>query len=185
MTSQPQIDAIAVLKSLGISMERSVFRAIMRVTQLLDESTSRLNTANRIIMRLGCSPQKDDKHAELIAKALVEQAWRSGSVYDPVQAIQIAQQKYEKLFRENHFIFVGTTQEPVDPETGESRMIQKRAKKSNDTEAPNDKEIAIRDIYTRLKGTMSNNAIAKQIASELDLTVANVSYYITRKLNKS
>ena len=181
----PTIDALAVLKDLDIDMDRSIHLGIQKVTERLSSATSKLNAANRIIMRLGCSPQKDDKHAELIAKALVEQAWRSGSVYDPVQAIQIAQQKYEKLFRENHFIFVETTQEPVDPETGESRMIQKRAKKSNDTEAPNDKEIAIRDIYTRLKGTMSNNAIAKQIASELDLTVANVSYYITRKLNKS
>lgn len=54
-------------------------------------------------------------------------------------------------------------------------------KKASGGEA-NDKEKAIRQMYDELKGTMNNNQLCKKIAAQLDLTPANVSYYINRKM---
>lgn len=179
---QPSIDALAVLDSLGISTANSVHRGIQRVTELLDGSSSRLNTANRIIMRLGCSPQRDEKHAELIAKALVEQAWNTGRMYDPQTAIEAAQKKYQRILTNMPYIFVNTATEPVACDEGETpvKIVSTRAKKASGGEA-NDKEKAAYDIYCRLKGTANNNQIAKKIAEELGITPANASYYVNRK----
>lgn len=183
--NQPAIDALAVLQSLGISTDQSVHRGIQRVTEILDGSSSRLNAANRIIVRLGCSPQKDEKHAELIAKALVEQAWNTGRMYDPQVAVEVAQKKYEHILHNMPYIFINTATEPVPGAEGESeaRIVSKRVKKASGGEA-NDKEKAIRQMYDELKGTMNNNQLCKKIAAQLDLTPANVSYYINRKLNR-
>lgn len=180
--NQPAIDALAVLQSLGISTDQSVHRGIQRVTEILDGSSSRLNAANRIIMRLGCSPQKDEKHAELIAKALVEQAWNTGRMYDPQVAVEVAQKKYERILHNMPYIFINTATEPVPGTEGETeaKIVSKRVKKASGGEA-NDKEKAAFEIYTKLKGTMNNNQIAKKIAEELGITVANSSYYINRK----
>lgn len=174
-----EIDALAVLESLDIAADMSVHRGIQRVSEILDNSPSRLNAANRIIMKLGCSPQKDEKHAELIAKALVEQAWKMGMMYNPQTAIEIAQKKYERILKNMPYCFINIATEPVPVE--DDRIVQVRAKKPASAES-NDKEVSIRKMYNELKGQMNNNQIAKRIATELDLTVANVSYYINRKL---
>lgn len=181
--NQPAIDALAVLQSLGISTDQSVHRGIQRVTEILDGSSSRLNAANRIIMRLGCSPQKDEKHAELIAKALVEQAWNTGRMYDPQVAVEVAQKKYERILHNMPYIFINTATEPVPGAEGEAeaRIVSKRVKKASSGEA-NDKEKAIRQLYEEYKGTMNTNQLCKKIAAQLELTPANVSYYINRKL---
>lgn len=177
----PAIDALAVLESLDISTTASVHRGIKRVSDILDNATNRLNAANRIIMRLGCSPQKDEKHAELIAKALVEQAWITGRMYDPQAAIQAAQAKYERILNIMPYCFVNTATEDVPLEDQpEVRIVPKRARKSSDGDV-NDKEKAAFDIYTKLKGTLPNNQIAKKIAEELGISQANASYYVTRK----
>lgn len=178
----PAIDALAVLESLGISTTNSVHRGIQRVTEILDGSSSRLNAANRIIMRLGCSPQKDEKHAELIAKALVEQAWHTGRMYDPQTAVEVAQKKYERILHNMPYAFLNTATEPIPNDEGETgaRLVSKRVKKASNGDA-NDKEKAALEIYLKLKGTMNNNQIAKKMAEELDITTANASYYINRK----
>ena len=64
------VDAMSVLSDLKIDMNRSVHLAIQRVGDVLSTASSKLNAANRIIMRLGGSPQKEEKHAELVAKRL-------------------------------------------------------------------------------------------------------------------
>lgn len=48
----------------------------------------------------------------------------------------------------------------------------------------NDKKAQARAIFDRLNNrSMSNYAIAKQIAAELGITVANANYYVTRVFN--
>lgn len=48
-----------------------------------------------------------------------------------------------------------------------------------------DKKARALEIYVRLLHTgISNNQIAKRIATELNITVANASYYVTRVFNK-
>lgn len=173
------VDALSVLQSLGITTAGSVHRCVQRVTEILEGSSSRLNAANRIIMRLGCSPQKDEHQAELIAKALVEQAWTLGQMYDPQTAIEVARAKYERIFATMPYAFINTATEAV----GAGELGAKRAKKASSQEAEN-KEAAIRQLWVELKGTMNNNQLCKTIAERLELTPANVGYYINRKLNK-
>jgi hypothetical protein len=47
-----------------------------------------------------------------------------------------------------------------------------------------DKKAAAQKIYNELYGTMSGYAIAKQIAAQLGITVANANYYVSRVFNR-
>mgnify|MGYP006275127555 CR=1 FL=1 len=58
--------------------------------------------------------------------------------------------------------------------------ITQRAKKGDE----NDKKAAVYELYKQLVGSMNNNQLAKHIAAQLDLTVPNVGYYITRVFPK-
>lgn len=175
------VDALAVLKNLGISTDRSVHYGIQRVTEVLDSASSRLNAANRIIMQLGCQPQKEEKYAELVAKALIEQAYLTGRQYNPEAAIQVAQEKYQRILKNMPYIFIRTEDTPVaTTDEGEARIVKTRAKKGGD----NDKRQAVYELYKQYLGKMNNNQLAKKIAEELDLSPANVSYYINRVFSK-
>ena len=181
-----QIDAIAVLKDLGIDMNRSIHLGIQRVTESLNSATSKLNAANRIIMRLGCAPQKEEKHAELVAKALVEQAFLEGRAYDPEQAIEKAQAKYQKILKDMPYIFLATGDDPKSDEVVDANgmvRVKQRAKKSSPGDA-NDKKKMVYELYKKYLGQMNNNQMAKKIAEELNLSTANVSYYINRTFKK-
>jgi hypothetical protein len=159
------IDAVYVLNKLGLEPGMSVTRALTQVGFRINESSQHSTTvANKIIKSLGGEPETNPVSADIIAKALVEQAVLSGSFYDPTAAIKVAQEKLAKIKLTMPYAFAATA-EPI------------RAKKMS-TRGGDKKERA-RVIFDRESGKTPGE-IARVIASELSITYANAYYYVSR-----
>lgn len=159
------IDAVYVLNKLGLEPGMSVTRALTQVGFRINESSQQSATvANKIIKSLGGAPETNPVSADIIAKALVEQAVLSGSSYDPTAANKVAQEKLNKIKLTMPYAFAATA-EPI------------RAKKMS-TRGGDKKERA-RVIFDRESGKTPGE-VARVIASELSITYANAYYYVSR-----
>lgn len=159
------IDAVYVLNKLGLEPGMSVTRALTQVGFRINESSQHSTTvANKIIKSLGGSPETNPVSADIIAKALIEQAVLSGSSYDYTAANKVAQEKLAKIKLTMPYAFAATA-EPI------------RAKKMS-TRGGDKKERA-RVIFDRESGKTPGE-IARVIASELSITYANAYYYVSR-----
>lgn len=175
------IDAVYVLEKMGLKPGMSVSRAIHSVGLKIDDSSDPLRAANKIIISLGAQPVSNSIMANILAKALVEQAVLSGASYDTEKSIAIASEKYLKIERTMPYIFAGSGEgsTPILNTPVAAGSSKKSAGKSNDKKA-----LAL-DIYNRESGKgLTGTAIAKIIAEELEITVANAQYYVTRVFNK-
>lgn len=165
------IDPVYALNKLGLKPGMSVTRAITSIGMSIDDSSDPLKAANKIIISLGAKPVSNAAVANVLAKALVEQAVVNGAAYDADKAIVIATEKYNKIMRTMPYVFA--TDESGNPTSG------KKGK------ATNDKKTAALEIYNRESGKkLTNTAIAEIIAKELDITLANAQYYVTRVFAK-
>jgi hypothetical protein len=159
------IDAVYVLNKLGLEPGMSVTRAVTNVGFRINESNQHSTTvANKIIKSLGGMPETNPVSADIIAKALVEQAVLSGENYDAEAAIKVAQEKLTKIKLTMPYAFAATA-EPI------------RAKKVSSRGG--DKKERARSIFQRESGKTPGE-VARVIASELSITYANAYYYVSR-----
>lgn len=175
------IDAVYALNKLGLQPGMSVSRAIHVVGLQIDESSDPLRAANKIITSLGAKPVSNTIMANVLAKALIEQAVLSGDTYNAESAVAVAAEKYLKIERTMPYIFAGSGEgsTPVLNKPIRGGVGKKSAGKSND------KKTQALEIYNRESGKgLTGTAIAKIIADELEITVANAQYYVTRVFNK-
>ena len=166
------IDVKAVLNKLGLQPNMSVTRAISKIGLDLIESPNQLEAANRIIVALGGTPVSKPVQADIIAKALVEQAVVNSEYYLPDDAMVIALGKYNKIEKTMPYVFAGTTE---DMQPSRNKEVKERRGNGN-------KELAL-VIFNREKGK-SGTEVAKMIADELGITFANAYYYVGRVFNK-
>lgn len=175
------IDAVYVLNKLGLQPGMSVSRAIHNVGLKIDDSSDPLRAANKIITALGAKPVSNTIMANVLAKALVEQAVLSGDTYDVDKAVAVAAEKYLKIERTMPYVFAGSGEgsTPVLNKPIRGGTSKKSAGKTND------KKTQALEVYNRESGKgLTGTAIAKIIAQELDITIANAQYYVTRVFNK-
>lgn len=162
------LDPVYTLNKLGLAPGMSVTRAITKIGMDISESTNQLDAANKVIVALGAKPVSKPIQADIIAKALIEQAVISGEFYKPEKAILIAEEKYRKIEQTMPYAFAGST-EDQNP----NRTIVAKEKRGGDK-----KDRAL-EIFNRESGK-SGSEIAKIIAAELDITFANAYYYVSR-----
>lgn len=166
------IDAVSALRKIGLQPGMSVTRAISKIGLDIGESSNQLEAANRIIVSFGGVPASKPIHADIIAKALIEQAVVMGANYNSVEAMVVANEKFGKVERTMPYVFAGST-EDMQP----ARQAAATERKKGGT-----KDQAL-TIFNREKGK-TNNEIAKIIAAELDITFANAYYYVGRVFAK-
>jgi hypothetical protein len=169
---QAAIDPVYVLNKLGLTPGMSVSRAITKVGMDISESSDQLQAANKIISSLGSKPVANTIAANIIAKALIEQAVIFGEQYTPTVATEIAAAKLKKIEKTMPYVFAGTDEAKPDAQGNVSRPRKA---------APvvNDKKERARVIFEREKGK-ELGTIAKLIAVELEITYANAYYYVSR-----
>ena len=166
------IDSVYVLNKLGFQPGMSVSRAINKLGLDFNECTDPLIAANKVITSFGGQPSSMPIQADIIAKAMVEQAILTGSEYDPEQAFKIALEKFAKIERTMPYVFAGSTED-------KSPTTRTEVKESRG----GDKKVRALEIFNREKGK-SSGEIAQAIAAELDITYANAYYYVSRVFAK-
>lgn len=166
------IDSVNALYTLGFKPGMSVTRAITKLGLDFSEHSDPLTAANKIITKFGGLPASKPIQADIIAKALVEQAIVTGGNYNPEEAYKIAMEKFNKIERTMPYIFAGST-EDMSPSP---RTVAKESRS-------NDKKTMALEIYNRENGK-SSGEIAQSIATELDITYANAYYYVSRVFAK-
>lgn len=175
------IDVVYVLGKLGLQPGMSVSRAVHAVGLRIDDSSDPLRVANKIITSLGAKPVSNTIMAGILAKALVEQAVITGESYNVENAVNVASEKYLKIERTLPYIFAGGEHDKT-PVYGTPVVPGKKAKGGGKS---NDKKAQALEIYNRESGKgLTGTAIAQIIAQEMDITVANAQYYVTRVFNK-
>lgn len=166
---QTMIDAVYVLNKLGLTPGMSVTRALTQVGLSINEGSQRNATAaNQIIKSLGGDPQTHPVAADIVAKALIEQAVLSGASYDVDKAKKVAQEKLDKIRHTMPYAFA---------QPNEKESTSTRARKTST--GSGDKKQRARVIFDREAGKPAG-AIAKIIATEIDITYANAYYYVSR-----
>lgn len=165
------IDAVYVLNKLGLEPGMSVTRALTQVGYIINEGAQRnVTAANKIIKSLGGELESHPIAADIVAKALIEQAVLSGASYDVESARKVAQEKLAKIRLTMPYAFAQASEK-------ESHQASARARKTS-TRGGDKKERA-RAIFDRECGKPVG-AIAKIIATEIDITYANAYYYVSR-----
>lgn len=165
------IDSVYVLGKMGLRPGMSVTRAITAVGMKINDSTDQLKAANKIIISLGAKPVSNAAMADVIAKALVEQAVVNGESYDPEKAIIIATEKFNKIMRTMPYVFA-TDSQGNPTSSGKGNVT-------------NDKKTQALEIFNRESGKgLTNTTIAQIIAEELEITLSNAQYYVTRVFAK-
>lgn len=165
------IDPVYVLSKMGLRPGMSVTRAITKIGMEIDDSSDQLKAANKIIISLGAKPVSNVAMANVIAKALVEQAVVQGDAYVPEDAIVVANGKFDKLMARMPYAF--STDNAGNPSLGKAGK------------ATNDKKAQALEIFNRETGKkLTNSAIAEIIAKELDISLANAQYYVNRVFTK-
>jgi len=159
------IDSEYVLGKLGLRSGMSVTRAITAVGIRISDSSDQLKAANKIIISLGAKPVSNVALADVLAKGLVEQAVLRGAEYVPEDALVVATAKYDRLMATMPYVF-----STEDKTSGG---------------AVNDKKAMALEIFNRETGKgLTNTAIAEIIATELEISLANAQYYVTRVFAK-
>lgn len=166
------LDTVYTLNKMGLKPGMSVNRAINKVGLDISESRDPLSTANRIIVSLGGQPVGKTIRADVIAKALIEQAVLCGSNYKAENALVIAEAKFSKIEATMPYVFAGSDDSRVV-----NTKVEVKEKRGGDK-----KERAL-EIYNREKGK-NGTEIAKMIAEEIDITFANAYYYVSRVFGK-
>lgn len=161
-------DPVYVLDKLGLKPGMSVTRAISKIGLDISESADPLRAANKIIVALNGNQAANPIHADIVAKALIEQAVIFGESYNADKAMNIANEKYDKIKRTMPYVFAGSS-EDLAPK----RQVEVKQKRGGD------KKARALEIFNREKGK-ENGEIAKVIAAELEITYANAYYYVTR-----
>lgn len=153
---------------LEIKQGMSVTRALTATGQFFASFSNPAVGPNKVIIWLGGNPIKNPVEADIVAKALVEQAVILGpDSYKPEPALQIAQQKLAKIRLTMPYAFA-SADAVVEP-----KPASKRSSRGGDK-----KEMA-RVIFEREKGK-TNGEIARIISQELHITYANAYYYVSR-----
>lgn len=164
-------DPVYVLGKLGLRPGMSVTRAITSIGMTISDSSDPLKAANKIIISLGAKPVSNAAYADVIAKGLIEQAVVKGADYNAEDAFVIANGKFQKIMEKMPYVFA----------TDESGNLASGKK----GKATNDKKTAALDIFNRESGKgLTNTAIAEIIAKELDISLANAQYYVSRVFAK-
>lgn len=161
-------DPVYALEKLGLQPSMSVSRAISKIGLDISESNDPLRAANKIITALNGLPVANPIHADIIAKALIEQAVIFGDSYSAEKAMAVANEKYDKIKRTMPYVFAGSSEDPTP-----KRNVEVKEKRGGD------KKVRALEIFNREKGK-PNGEIAKMIAAELEITYANAYYYVTR-----
>jgi hypothetical protein len=168
------IDSVYVLSRLGLEPGMSVTRAISLVGNNINDSTDQLSAANKIIVSLGSKPVGSFVKADIIAKALIEQAVLRGDRFQPEEAAAVAVSKLEKIEQTLPYVF-------AEPEGNAPTPGQQPSNRSSTNS--NDKKAKAFDIFTREAGK-TKGEIATIIANEIDITYANAYYYVSRVFSK-
>lgn len=153
---------------LDIKQGMSVTRALTATGLFFGTFSNPAVGPNKVIVWLGGDPVKNPVEADIIAKALVEQAVILGpEQYKAEPAMQIAQQKLAKIRLTMPYAFAGADA-VVEPKPASKRSAR-----------GGDKKETARVIFEREKGK-TNGEIAKTISQELHITYANAYYYVSR-----
>jgi hypothetical protein len=175
VTNEVAINPVAIMESLGLDVDGSVSKAVNDLGMYFNESENKLASANTIITSLGGTEMSNELEADMMAKALIEQVMKTKESYSVEAAVTKATEKVARVLKKMPELKVAkeVTEVPTTTPSG-------RANKNN-----NEKKANAKVIYDRMnEGTTSQSAIAKQIASELDITFANAFYYVSRVFGK-
>lgn len=170
------IDAVYALNKLGLKPGMSVSRAISKIGLDLNDCTDPLIAANKIISSFGGSPVSMPIQADIIAKALIEQAIIFGEEFDCEKAYAVAITKFQKIENTMPYVFAGSTEDMAPAK----RPVAKEPRGG-------DKKARALEIYNKERGGPTprpNGEIATMIAKELDITYANAYYYVSRVFAK-
>ena len=157
-----------VLSKLKIDKDMSAVRAVRRVGEIIEDSSDKLYTANKIIADLGAPVVSKERTAAVLAKGLVEQALIHGESYQPEVAMTVVAGKYMKLVDGMPGVYE-TKGDPwikETPSTGQARPGE-------------DKKVRAMQIFEANK-SLGNSDIARIIAKDLGITFANAYYYCSR-----
>lgn len=168
---QTMIDAVYVLGKLGLEPGMSVTRALTQVGLIINDGSQRnVTAANKIIKSLGGEPEAHPVAADIVAKALIEQAVLSGTSYDIDAAKKVAHEKLAKIRQTMPYAFATSNEKDGQSSAARARKASPRG---------GDKKDRARVIFDRESGKPVG-AIAKIIAAEIDITYANAYYYVSR-----
>lgn len=160
------------LEKLKINPAESVHIAVKRVQQIIDESSDKLMSANKIITMLGAPIVGKERTASVLAKGLVEQALVQGDKYKPEDAMTVVVGKYMKLVDDMPGVYGAKADPWKEP-------LIKSTSAGRSTGSSGDKKLRAMQIFEANK-SLGNSDIAKKIAKDLDITFANAYYYCSR-----
>jgi len=160
---------------IGIKPHTSVTRAISAAGVFFSSFSHPGVGPNKMITWLGGKPIGNPVEADIIAKALLEQAVLLGvENYNFEAAMAVAQQKLAKIRITMPYAFAGSEVNAVNV----SKTASKRASPRG-----GDKKERARVVFDRESGK-SDGDIARIIAAELQITYANAYYYVSRVFKK-
>lgn len=155
------MDAIAVLKKYGLDNVSSVHTVIRNIGDVIDESPNVLRACNRVIAEFGGKPVDNHVDAGIIARCLVEQAHLLRDSYNAEQAYQYSLDKVKKITNRLPCLYAS-----VDTSSAESKTV-------------NATSTACHSIFLN-HSTEKNIVIAKMIAEQVGITIANANYYVSK-----
>lgn len=150
---------------------RSKIRAIQSASAMIQSSQDQLKAANSVITSFGIKPVAAEDVARVVALSLVECALESGTSQPTDRFIEFAMGRFEKQAKKMAIYSQATVElEPLAD--GESPVLNTAA---------SDKQARARIIYDQMLGKASKNAIVKEIAKQLEITVGNAGFIVYRK----
>lgn len=169
-----EVNAPAVLQSIGIDLTGSVHTAVQQVDRLMGQSENKMAAANELLGRLGIASVGSENFAIMAAKGIVEQAFIHGYDYDAQLAADAFREKYVKILKHIQPLSVLDSSGDSGDTDASTVKLARRAQKG----AGNDKKAAVRELYDQHAASMAKADLIRLIAAELSLTTANVTYYI-------
>ena len=149
----------------------SKVRLIQSASAMIQGSSDQLKAANSVITSFGIKPVREEDIARVVALALVETAFDRGSELPVEDYIVTAMGRFEKQAKKLR-VYSEDTISLKPLAMGESMVLN--------TEA-GDKQAAARVIYDKMIGSASKNAIVKEIAKQLGITIGNAGFIVYRK----
>lgn len=154
------MDAIAVLKRYGLDNISSVHTVIRNIGDVIDESPNVLRACNRVIAEFGGKPVDNHVDAGIIARCLVEQAHLLREAYNAEQAYEYSLAKVKKI-------------------TNRLPCLYASVDASSESKTVNATSTACHSIFLN-HSTEKNIVIAKKIAEQVGITIANANYYVSK-----
>lgn len=148
----------------------SKVRLIQSASQMIQKSADQLKAANSVITAFGIKPVREEDIARCVALTLVEAAFERGAELPVEEYITTAMGRFEKLAKKVPYSESTVALKPLM--VGESVVLNTAA---------SDKQAQARVIYDSLLGKVSKNAIVKEIAKQLNITVGNAGFIVYRK----